>query len=204
MNSKSIITFVLITVGILVGVTALLWNFGGQQGQPIEGVAGEAIHARGEGAVEVVEFSDLQCPACRSVHEPLKQLLSQYEGKVKFVYRHFPLTSIHKNAMAAAYATEAAYEQNKFWEMQDLLFERQGEWEGLADPKDKFVEYATELSLDPAQFVAAMEGEGAKSRVSKDLVDSTRFRLSGTPTFFVNGVETEFNLLSSKIDEALK
>ena len=108
MNPKSLITFVLITVGVLLGVGGLLWQFGSNAGKPIEDVAGDMRHTKGSGEIVLVEFSDFQCPACQAVQQPLKQILSKYEGKVTFVYRHFPLTTIHKNAQIAASLAYAA------------------------------------------------------------------------------------------------
>lgn len=206
MNTKAVVSFVLVTMAVLIGVTALLWNYGNQAAKPVEGVAGDGRHTKGEGQVELVEFSDLQCPACRSVHEPLKQLLTKYEGKVKYVWRHFPLTTIHKNALAAAYAVEAANMQNKFWEMQDILFARQEEWQGLGESevRGKFVEYAVQIGAEKDKFSADMDSQEAKDAVSRDLVDTTRFGLGSTPTFFVNGVETNFNQLEAKLQESLR
>lgn len=205
MNIKSIITFVLITVGMLVGVTALLWNFAAkpQEVKQITDIAGEMRHKKGEGGVVVTEFSDFQCPACKSIQEPLKQILSKFEGKVTLVYRHFPLTTIHKNAMISAKVAEAASRQNKFWEMHDLLFTRQGEWEELADPKEKFVAYGAELGMDTAKLLADMESNEIEEKVLLDNAVANKNNLSGTPTFFVNGYEVDFVNLESKIQELL-
>ena len=152
----------------------------------------------------LLQHSDFQCPACQSVQEPLKQILSKYEGKVSFVYRHFPLVSIHKNSTVSAQASEAAAIQGKFWEMHDKLFATQNIWEGMADPKATFGEYASELGLDKDKFMADIESQAAKDGVSVDSLDATRFRLSGTPTFFVNGVKTEFGQLETKIEGLVK
>lgn len=179
----------------------MLWQFGENAEKPVADVAGEFKHVKGEGEIVLVEFSDLQCPACLAVQAPLKQILAKYEGKVKLVYRHFPLISIHKNAQAAAYASEAADMQGKFWEMHDLLFEKQQEWGELDNPKEKFGEYAQSLELDLTKFMADLESQEAKDRVSVDLLAATRNRLGGTPTFFLNGVKVEFNQIDSRIQE---
>lgn len=205
MDKKSILMFVAITVGVLVGATALLWNFAGSstEEKQIADVAGEMSHVKGSGEVVVTEFSDLQCPACQSVQAPLSELLGKYEGKVRLVFRHFPLSSIHKNAQIAAQAVEAASMQGKFWEMHDLLYKRQGEWENLANAQEKFGEYAEELGMDRDKFVSDIESTEAKDAVSRDLVDATRYGLRGTPTFFVNGYQVEFPQLEAKIKEFL-
>lgn len=204
MNTKTLVSFAVVTLGILMGVGGLLWQFGNNVDKPIADIAGEYRHARGEGSVEIVEFSDLQCPACAGVQEPLKKILTKYEGKIKFVYRHFPLTNIHKNAVTAAWAAEAAHDQGKFWELHDLLFAKQSEWSELADPKEKFGEYAVSLGMDKAKFMADMELSATKEVVSTDMLAATRFRLTGTPSFFVNGIKTEFNQLEARLIELVK
>ncbi len=204
MSTKSILTFVLVTLGILIGSVALLWKFSKTEVKPIPDIAGSERHVTGKGPVTIVEFSDFQCPACKAVQEPLKQILEKNKGKVKFVYRHFPLSSIHKNAMVAAQAAESAGLQGKFWEMHDLLFEKQTEWEGESDPRVKFAEYATSLGLDSDRFTAEMNSQEAKDAVNADNLVATRYRLTGTPTFFINGVQTEFNQIEAKIAELTK
>lgn len=204
MNTKSIVTFVVVTLGILIGSVALLWKFGNPESQVIADIAGVASHVTGEGTVTLVEFSDFQCPACKQVQEPLKQLLERNRGKVRFVYRHFPLTTIHKNAQPAAQAAEAAHKQGKFWEMHDILFAKQTDWEKEGDPTVKFVQYATDLQLDKDKFVADLTSQAVKDAVNMDNIAATRYRLSGTPTFFVNGVETDFAQIEAKIAELTK
>lgn len=201
MNIKSILIFIAVTIGVLAGVGGLLWQFGQAGEKPVADVAGDSVHRLGSGEVVLVEFSDFQCPACQSVQEPLKQILKKFDGKVTFVYRHFPLISIHKNAMMAAYAAEAADLQGKFWEFHDMLFEKQSEWSGLSDPRDKFGEYVAQIEIDIDKFKSDLESQVVKDRVAVDLLATTRYRLSGTPTFFVNGVKTEFGQVESRIVE---
>src|SRR5690606_29220292 len=97
--------------------------------------------------VTVVEFGDMQCPACASAHPVVKQIINEYGDNpdFNFVFRHFPLSSIHPHAQISAEAVEAAGDQGKFWEMHDLLFTRQSEWASGGNPLDKFVAYAGEL-----------------------------------------------------------
>lgn len=202
MNSKSVITFIAVTFGILIGVTLLLWKFGSADpNQVIADVAGAERHVKGSGPVTIVEFSDLQCPACRAVQEPLKQLLAANEGKVKFVYRHFPLTTIHKNALVASHAVEAAHKQGKFWEMHDILFDKQTEWEKDGNAAEKFSLYAKDLGLDVEVFKKDMDSQEVKDAVTEDNLAATRYRLTGTPTFFVNGVQMDFQAIQSRVNE---
>ena len=201
MNIKTIVIFIAVTLGVLGGVGGLLWQFGSNTDKPIAEVGGDKTHIRGSGPVTLVEFSDFQCPACQAVQEPLKQILKKYEGKVEFVYRHFPLVTIHKNAMMGAQASEAADLQGKFWEFHDMLFEKQAEWSGLSDPRDKLGEYIAQLGGDIDKFKSDLESQVVKDRVSVDILATTRYRLSGTPTFYINGVKTEFGQVESRIVE---
>lgn len=207
MNTKAAIIFIAATVAVLAGVVGLLWTFGGGTGEsakPIAGIEGQMLHKQGVGPVVVTEFSDFQCPACRAVHEPLKQVLAKYQGKVTFVYRYFPLISIHQNAMNSALAAEAAGRQGKFWEMGDTLFAKQEEWQGLADPKATFVGYAKAMGLDEAKFAADMNSQEVKDVVTTDLTAANGFNLQGTPSIFVNGVLTDFANVDATIAKEIK
>lgn len=204
MNIKSLAIFIAITLGLLVGVGAMLSQFGANNDKPIADIAGDKKHAQGSGQVIVVEFSDFQCPACLAVQQPLKEILKKYEGKVEFVYRYFPLTTIHKNAQLSAQAAEAAGTQGKFWEMHDKLFATQSIWQGIADPKDTYIGYAKELGLEEIKFVADLESQITKDAVSVDILAATRYAITGTPTFYVNGFKTEFDKLDAKIESLVK
>jgi protein-disulfide isomerase len=204
MNIKSILIFIAVTFGVLGGVGALLWQFGSNTDKPIAEIAGEKRHVQGSGPITLVEFSDFQCPACQSIQEPLKQILNKYESKLEFVYRYFPLTSIHKNAMISAQAAEAAGLQGKFFEMHDKLFATQNVWQGVNDPRSIFAGYAVELGLDKDKFVSDLDSQNVKDSVNVDLLAATRYQINGTPTFYVNGIKTEFDNIEAKISELIK
>lgn len=204
MNIKTMITFVVVILGVLLGVGGLLWQFGQTSEKPIVDIAGEMKHKQGDGNVIVTEFSDFQCPRCAEVYAPLKSLMSKYQGKVQLVYRYFPLTNIHKNAQISAQAAEAASTQGKFWEMHDMLFERQSEWSELPNPKEKFVGYAKELGLDTTKFLSDIESQPGKDIIAQDVLTATRYRISGTPSFYVNGIKTEFPQIEEKLSSLVK
>lgn len=204
MNARGIVLFVVLMVGILAGITALLWNFGNQEEVVSPEVSGEMRHVRGEGEVVVVEWSDFQCPACAGVQQTVKEVMDQYEGRAKLVYRHLPLTTIHRNAMVGSIAAEAANEQGKFWEMHDMLFQRQGEWAELDDPNEKLVEYARELGMDEEKFRSDMENEGLRQFVLVDSTEAVKYRIQATPTFFVDGERVELSQLSGAIEARLE
>src|SRR5437773_8851171 len=98
--------------------------------------------------VVLEEYGDYQCPPCGLLYPELKQIEKEYGNQVQIVFHHFPLMKIHKNALMAAHAAEAARNQNKFWEMHDRLYRNQKEWSELADPRPVFVSYAKQLSLN--------------------------------------------------------
>src|SRR5207253_8162952 len=97
--------------------------------------------------VVVEEYGDYQCPPCGELYPDLKKIESEYGHQLHFVFHYFPLTGIHKNAMAAACAAEAARLQNKFWEMHDRLYRNQKAWVDEENPRPIFVSYARELGL---------------------------------------------------------
>lgn len=135
----------------------------------------------------LVEYSDLQCPACANYYPLLKRLESEAGDRVAVVYRHFPLIGLHKNAELAARAAEAAGKQGKFWEMHDFLFERQRDWAEAADPRDTFISYAGMLSLDAQKFASDLDADDVKKAVNDDVRGGNRSRVNATPTFFLNG-----------------
>jgi protein-disulfide isomerase len=135
--------------------------------------------------VTLVEFLDPECESCRAMFPIVKRVLSEYEGRIRLVVRYFPL---HSNSILAAKVTEAAGEQGKYWEMQELLFNRQSEWgEQRTSQIDKFNAYAKELGLDMAKFSAALDNPVYQTKIERDAADAATLNLRGTPSFFVNG-----------------
>lgn len=139
----------------------------------------------------IVEYSDFQCPFCAKFYPLTAQLVKEMPDQVKFVYRHFPLRSIHKNAQLAGQAAEAAGKQGKFWEMHDVLFNTQDSWSALEKPEEKFTEYANSLGLDLTKFSADLNSREVIDKVNADYKDAVRNGINGTPTIFVNGKKVE-------------
>lgn len=163
--------------------------------------------------VTIVEFSDLQCPFCKSyVDETHAQIKEKYidTGKVKFAFRHYPLNSIHPLAQLAGEATECANEQGKFWEYHDKLFAEQETWSPLAeaDAITSFTQYAGELNLDTAQYQSCLESHKFKKAVDDDTAAGSKVQVDGTPAFFVNGYRLTgaqpFSEFERVIEEELK
>lgn len=139
-----------------------------------------------DATVTLVEYADLQCPACAAYHPVIKDVIAEYGDRIQYVYRHFPLTTIHRNAIPAAQAAEAAGKQGKFWEMQDLLFENQTEWSPDGNARATFEQYAADLGLDIDQFKADYDSDEVKEGVQANLREANGFRLSSTPTFILD------------------
>jgi len=154
----------------------------------------------------LVEYSDFQCPACKSFHEVLKSFEASSSPdfaitqKITLIFRYYPLYQIHKNSLNAAYAAEAAGLQNKFWEMADALYNKQAEWSSLSDPKNYFINQAESLKLDTEKFQKDMDSKIVKDKVQANLTEAESIGVNATPTFFLNGKQV--NLRS--IDEFKK
>ncbi|MEU6289636.1 Na+/H+ antiporter NhaA [Streptomyces sp. NPDC046988] len=140
-------------------------------------------HVRGpaDAAVTLVEYGDFECPYCGQAEGVVRDLLGS-ETDVRYVWRHLPLTDVHPNAQAAAEASEAAARQGRFWDMHDLLMDRQDEL-GERD----LLRYARELGLDMEVFREDLARRRGARRVAEDVDSADLSGVSGTPTFFVNG-----------------
>lgn len=142
--------------------------------------------------VTLIEYSDFQCPACSAFQPIIENVLATYGDNVQFAYRHFPLYTIHANAEKAAQASEAAAMQGKFWEMHDLLFDRQADWESLVDTTAMFVAYADLLELDTEQFSRDLASDAVRDRVKTDVNSGNAAGINSTPTFYLNGSAVSF------------
>lgn len=131
--------------------------------------------------VTIVEYSDFQCPFCGRAHPLLVDALREFSGRVKLVFKHYPLSG-HVRAMPAARAAEAARLQGKFWEMHDLLFEHQS---ALEDPD--FERYAAQLGLDLVRFRADLASAEVQHRIEADRAQGATVGVEATPTLFLNG-----------------
>jgi protein-disulfide isomerase len=147
--------------------------------------SGDHVLAVGDPKVTVIEYTDFQCSYCRRFElETFPTIKRDYidTGKVRWVFRHFPLTQIHANAEAAAEASECAADQGKFWEYVDLAFQNQS-----ALSNNDLKAYASQLGLDTAAFDACLDGGSKAAHVQSDLAGGTAIPIPGTPTFFING-----------------
>lgn len=190
-------TLVLVAVIIVFGAVSL-FNSGNSgtdsQGLPATGQAAASGNSLIENndpvlgdknaEVSVLEFSDFQCPFCARAFEgavrDLKNSDLFREGKVNFVYKHFPLNSIHPYAQKAAEASLCAQDQGKFWEYHDMLFQNQN-----ALDTTSLKSYASQLGLDTGEFSNCLENDEKSSEVSKELRQATSSGGQGTPYFVI-------------------
>ncbi len=165
-------------------------------------VDGSAMKGPKDAKVTIVKFSDYQCPFCAQSAPLVDQMLAAYPKDVNFVYKQFPLTSIHPQAMGASKAAVAAGKQGKFWEMHALIFENM-----RSLSPDKFKELAQKLNLDMAQFEKDMNSPEVAAQVDAEMKQARAADVTGTPTFFVNGkrlMNRSPEGFKQMIDDALK
>ena len=145
----------------------------------------EADHRSGpdDAPVTLVEYGDFECPSCGAAYPIVEAVRKEMGARLRFVFRHFPLTQMHPHALHAAEAAEAAGAQGKFWQMHGMLFEHQ---DALEDAD--LVGYAKALHLDLKRFTSELASEAHVPRIRKDIQSGIRSGVNGTPTFFINGV----------------
>jgi protein-disulfide isomerase len=142
-------------------------------------------HVRGEaGAPVILEYGDYECPYSRQAFRGIERVEQELPSRVRFAFRHFPLTEIHPHALAASRAAEAAARQGRFWELHDLLYHRQ---KALED--DDLRSYASELGLDLARFDRDRADAEVQARIERDVASGEATGVvRGTPTIFIDGV----------------
>ncbi len=149
--------------------------------QDVETSEDDAVRGPADAPIQIVEFSDFDCPYCQRATGTMAQLLDRYGDQIRFVYKDYPLPS-HPNAFKAAEAGKCANAQGKFWELHDKMFASQGSLD-IASLKT----YASELGLDTAAFASCLDDGRYTQRVQQDLATGARYGVSSTPTVFING-----------------
>jgi protein-disulfide isomerase len=145
----------------------------------------ERDHALGpaDAPITLVEYGDYECPDCGNAYPVIKRLIAEMGPRLRFIFRNFPQYSVHPHASVAAQAAEAAAAQGRFWEMHDLLYEHQKD---LADIE--MSKFALRVGLEIYRFDADLASERFARRVAEDYDSGVKSGVTGTPTFFVNGV----------------
>lgn len=183
---------------------------GGETGSADLAAVSDKDYVRGLDTAKVtfIEYGDFQCPYCAQVHPTIEEVLQEYENEVRFVFRHFPIPSSHPNALVAHRAAEAAGNQNKFYEMYDLLYQGQQEWSTSDKPIDVFKKYAKQIGLDLDTFNTDFESDAVAERVRVVKEAGAKAGVNSTPTLFLNGKKIEnprsAEELRQEIDKAIK
>ncbi len=194
-TQKRIIIWV--SVILVVGITIFaIWNVAtsptGIPAQNTQGLLTEQITDTDwtKGAknpkITLVEYSDFQCPACGAYYPTIEKVFEEYKDRLSFTYRHFPLPQ-HKNALFASYASEAAGNQGKFWEMHNIIFEHQSDWSEETSAEKIFEGYAKDIGLDISLFKTDTKSVVTKNNVSHDKETGLSAGVNSTPSFYLNG-----------------
>lgn len=189
----AVVAVIVIAVLVLVGLA------GSDPGTYTKKNAARPFLGKADAAIVVEEFSDFQCPYCKSASPTVKDLATKYADSVRFEYHHFPLVRTHANAMNAALASECANDQGKFWEMHDKIFENQDRL-----TKSNLSSFAKELGMNEGDFNACLYTRAYVDTVNADIEKGKSQKVEGTPTFFVNGEVVRLELLEAKILELQK
>lgn len=185
--------FWIVLLLVVVGFTGFLWLSGGKNAAESDATSGNAapathITGKQDAAVKLVEYSDFQCPACGAYYPVVEQIVEKYKDRISFEYRHYPLTTIHRNAFAAARASEAAGKQGKFWEMYRLLFANQSTWSESDNSQTTFEGYAKQLNLDMGRYKTDFASSDTNGAINASIREFNKRGLpKSTPTFLLNG-----------------
>ncbi len=212
---KQVIIAVLAVVAIIGGAVVL------GKDEQATGQGSNYVYGKADSTVTLVEYGDFECPACKFFYPVVAQVKEKYKDKIAFQYKHFPLVQVHRNALAAHRAAEAAGKQGKFFEMYDLLYTNQEDWNGpsQSDPvgiqTDSairiFETYAEKLGLDMAKYNTDLKDASTSATINADTAEGKdKYAITGTPTFVLNGKKIEdtstmdtVEELSALIDKAL-
>lgn len=182
-----------IIIGVLI-VGGLVWAISMGPGESTGNIDpnivfnddGDPAQGPADAKVTVRVYSDFQCPACKAAESVLRQVMKDYDNKVRFVWNDLPLTTLHANAQSAAIAGRCAEEQDKFWEYASKLYDTQAEWEKLNAPSEYFINLSDQLGLEKDHFATCLSQDAPRTKVAQDVQEASAMGLEATPTFFVN------------------
>lgn len=210
---KTMIGLVLLCAVILVGGAYFYQKSSGPQAPDILTSNQDALVRENsvqmkavEEKLVVVEFADFQCPACAFVAPYVKQLAEEYKDKVTFVFRDFPLTNIHRNAIKSAQMARIANEQGKYMEMSEKLYASQDEWGSVSNPADLFMGYATEIGMNTEGIREKLDSDIYVDAIRADTRDGELLGVNSTPTFFVGNTiirTANYQQVKAEIDAQL-
>lgn len=199
MTRNAWIIFSIICLSLLGGLIyisqrnkAEVGNIDASKIQPASSASGgiaDRVFGKADSKVVLIEYGDYQCPGCASAYSTIKEISEKYKDKMAFVFRNFPLTTIHPNALAAASAVESAGQQGKFWEMHDRVYANQNSWKNLSGQArtDYFKDMIGTIGLDSKKWLNDIDSEAVQKKISFDQALGKKIGVSGTPAFYLNG-----------------
>lgn len=217
MSTKSIVVWVIVALAVIGGIYGLTYLAETSPTSQATLTGGTIPPPTGtdwalgdpQASTTLIEYGDFECPVCAEYAPVVSQLVQDFSGKLLFIYRYFPLESIHPNAAISAAAAQAAGEQGKFWPMHDLLFKNQNAWVGLSsgDAQKTFEGYAQSLGLNVPQFTADLNATSTAALIQADYEQDLNLGLSYTPTFVLNGKiipnPTSYNAFKQILSQAI-
>jgi protein-disulfide isomerase len=167
----------------------------------LPGPVSAADHVRGahDAAVTIIEYGDFECPNCKQAAPAVLLLIKRFHGRVRLVFRHFPLEEVHVNALTAAEASEAAAAQERFWEMHDQLFESRSHFESA-----RLRQLAEALGLDVRRFSEELQNHVHVPRIRQNAAEARRLGVRATPTFYVNGALCDVSFGLAQLERAVE
>lgn len=188
-ETKNLIKWLIIALVVITGFLAIMFA-GNSAGGDIPKISdNDWTEGNPAATLELIEYSDFECPACAGKAVWVRKIVDEFLNHIRFAYRHFPLKTIHDKAVLAARAAEAAGIQGKFWEMHDMLFERQSQWseQSISSFESILDRYAVELGLNADKFNEDLDSGAVKKAVEEDSDSAMKAGLNSTPTFILNG-----------------
>lgn len=197
MTKKTWIIFAVICVAVIGGLIALsrqakidvtdIDSTRPISAESRNGNIGDHVFGKKDSKVILVEYGDYQCPGCGSAFPVIKEVTEKYKDQLGFVFRNFPLTTIHPNALAAASSAEFAGTKGKFWEMHDQLYQNQNSWSGLngADRTNYFMGLASAVGLSGDELRDNLSATNIQKKIAFDQALGTKMGVSSTPSFFI-------------------
>lgn len=196
-NGKATVWFAVgfVVIATIIIIVAAVVSAGSLDGTPSSDTPAPEITAEDwsqgpkDAKVTLIEYGDFQCPACATYHPMVKKVLGDYGDRVLFVFRNFPLYTIHPNAGIGSQAAEAASLQGKYWEMYDLLYTKQNEWSSEATNRvaeSRFEGYAASLGMDVEKFRKDINSDQVLKKIQRDVDGGNDIGVGKTPTFYLN------------------
>jgi len=197
-KSSDTTKWIILGLGVLAFVGAfafIVFSIKQSKNKPVTLSSSGHVKGSASASATLVEFGDFQCPACKSYEPFVRRATADFDGRLKLIFKHFPLTSIHPNAMLAARVSIAADKQGKFWEMHDWLYDEQDAWAGLpaAAAQTKMEEAAKEFGLNVDQFREDINNPETDDQILEHQDEGIAIGVASTPTFFINNKKLESN-----------